>query len=159
MNIPLVRECGECHQCCKTMRVDDLDEPKPCGQWCKHIEHTAKPCTIYTDRPPSCHNFRCAWLDGHFPDWARPDRMKMVPVIGRNERAGNQEFFAFHVDQPGDELRPGAVRLMQALANSDVSSLVCHKGKAVRILCGNGEKGACMASLARESSQNSSMAR
>lgn len=51
--------CGSCTMCCKLMGVPELD--KPPGEWCKHCDPKVG-CTIYDDRPESCKDFECLWL-------------------------------------------------------------------------------------------------
>lgn len=51
--------CGSCTMCCKLMGVPELE--KPPGEWCKHCDPKVG-CTIYDDRPESCKDFECLWL-------------------------------------------------------------------------------------------------
>ena len=56
------RGCGECSACCVYPSIPELN--KPAGVRCDHLDECGK-CSIYALRPPSCRNYRCAWLDGH----------------------------------------------------------------------------------------------
>lgn len=68
------RTCGECTRCCTHLRVDEIAKP----DWtpCKHL--CAKGCGVYETRPPSCRVWRCVWLQGHFGEGARPDKIGVV---------------------------------------------------------------------------------
>lgn len=63
------RRCGPCTFCCTAAGVPELN--KPAGVPCEHI--TPEGCAIYEDRPESCRDFECAWLQGATPKQARPD--------------------------------------------------------------------------------------
>jgi len=61
------RECGECHACCVLPYIRGLRKAR--NTPCKHLK--SKPsskgcCSIYEDRPPTCHMFECGWKI--FPD-------------------------------------------------------------------------------------------
>lgn len=67
--------CGTCIMCCKLMAVEELS--KPAGRWCQHCD---KGCSIYPERPPSCREFECVYLQNAaiFPPLLRPDKSKCV---------------------------------------------------------------------------------
>ena len=69
------RICGPCTLCCKVLAIPELE--KPSNRWC---QHAARPqgCRIYSERPESCREFQCLWLQGLAPDWARPDKVHGV---------------------------------------------------------------------------------
>ena len=72
------KECGGCTACCKIMAITELD--KPAHQWCAHCD-IGKGCNIYGDRPQSCRDFECVWLQAGpevLDDSFRPDRVKVV---------------------------------------------------------------------------------
>lgn len=77
------RSCGSCTLCCKTMGVSDLlPEPKPPNRWCD-LCAIGSGCKVYADRPQTCRDFACIWLQdtqGLFPDDCRPDRIGVVFV-------------------------------------------------------------------------------
>ncbi len=69
--------CGGCTACCTTHGVESIGKPPhtPCS-FCQ--EHRG--CTIYTNRPDECQNFRCSWLVGNGGgDNRRPDKTGIVP--------------------------------------------------------------------------------
>lgn len=68
-----MRECAGCVACCTLTRVPELD--KPYGVTCCHV---CDGCAIYSERPQSCRDFRCAWLNGEMPDWMRPDKAHVM---------------------------------------------------------------------------------
>jgi hypothetical protein len=71
-----IRQCGDCSLCCKVLGIPELDKPK--DAWCPNFAAGAG-CRIYEDRPPSCHNFSCRWLNDLTmgPEW-KPSVCKMV---------------------------------------------------------------------------------
>lgn len=69
------RTCGGCTMCCKLLGIPELK--KMPGTWCSHC-HIGTGCRIYEERPQSCRDFMCMWLQGNAPDGARPDRSKVV---------------------------------------------------------------------------------
>lgn len=80
------RVCGDCTACCSAMAVPTIDKPAftPCSRLnTPETAPTARPgCNDYENRPASCRDFRCAWLDG-FPmtgSGDRPDRLGLVLV-------------------------------------------------------------------------------
>ncbi len=69
------RECGECSLCCTVLRVDELR--KLGGVDCVH-QLAEGGCGIHPSRPEICRAYRCAWLQGHFDESDRPDRLGAV---------------------------------------------------------------------------------
>lgn len=79
------RSCDGCSACCKVMHVLELN--KPANQWCEHCA-VWKGCLIYNERPTSCREFACLYLqDEQMPEELRPDRSKVVLSINRDETA------------------------------------------------------------------------
>ena len=70
------RHCGDCSLCCKVLGIPELDKPK--DSWCPNFA-AGIGCRVYEDRPPSCHNFSCRWLNDTSlgPEW-KPSVCKMV---------------------------------------------------------------------------------
>jgi hypothetical protein len=73
-------DCGTCTMCCKVMGVSELDKPK--NTQCEHCA-IGKGCKIYDDRPVSCKEFRCIWLQSQTLHAAmdlkmRPDKSKVI---------------------------------------------------------------------------------
>lgn len=73
------RSCGPCTLCCKVLAIDEKELKKPKDRWC---EHAAKGCgcRIHEQKPAMCKEFRCLWLQGHFREDQRPDRLHGVPI-------------------------------------------------------------------------------
>lgn len=69
------RACGLCSECCTNLKVPELD--KPAGEPCIHLV-AGKGCGIYEDRPQSCRDFSCLWLQGVGDFTVRPDRSHAV---------------------------------------------------------------------------------
>ena len=76
------RACGTCMMCCKVPYIKEFE--KPAGVWCKHAA-AGKGCVIYAERPESCRNFYCLWMqDARFgPEW-KPEKAKFVTYIQQN---------------------------------------------------------------------------
>lgn len=78
------RKCGACTTCCTVMRINDLEPPKPGFTDCPHQRKRRdrrgrKPgCTIYPDRPRTCRDWNCYWLDGLFEKQDRPDKIGLL---------------------------------------------------------------------------------
>ena len=83
MNLPVIsnrppnfKECGQCQKCC---------EGWVAGTAFGIPFHPNKPCTflqgkclVYSFRPDVCKKFYCAWVQGLFPDWMRPDKTNVL---------------------------------------------------------------------------------
>jgi len=76
------RQCGGCVACCTTMRIADLEPPKP---RCQHCPHEAQGCAIYPTRPNTCRMFECLWLSGRIggDDRRRPDQLGLIFTIAQ----------------------------------------------------------------------------
>lgn len=73
----MTRHCGPCTLCCTVMGVVDLKpEPKPAGTRCPH--ECSRGCRVYQDRPKTCGDFECIWLQGAAPKAWRPDKVGFV---------------------------------------------------------------------------------
>jgi hypothetical protein len=76
------RACGTCMMCCKVPAIEEF--AKPPGVWCRHAV-SGKGCNIYADRPRSCREFYCLWMqDESFgADW-KPEKAKFVVYVQEN---------------------------------------------------------------------------
>ena len=81
------RSCGSCTECCNVLQVNDLTPPKPGDTDCTHQVRKrrggrrlpkAGGCAIYDQRPQSCQEYRCYWLEGLLEGRDRPDRLGMI---------------------------------------------------------------------------------
>jgi hypothetical protein len=77
------RTCGDCTLCCKVLGVKELE--KPTGQYCQHAVKS-KGCGIYDSRPETCRSFRCMWLMGLWPMWAKPNKVHGVPGLTDSQK-------------------------------------------------------------------------
>lgn len=86
------RSCGGCTACCKTHEIEELS--KPANRWCPHCK-VGSGCAIYADRPPSCRDFGCVWLnlpDALPEDDQRPDKLGVVfSIFNMPEVTGDPE--------------------------------------------------------------------
>lgn len=101
--LPVIdRSCGPCTLCCSTHGVDDFenDSAYPDGvkqrhERCVHLKNQR--CGIYAERPTSCREFRCLWLQGLLPAHLRPDKVRAVADV--NGPGG--DMIVLHI-QPSD---------------------------------------------------------
>jgi hypothetical protein len=71
------RVCDACSACCRLWEIPELD--KPYDSPCQHQSKTG--CRIYSDgRPATCVDYKCLWLAGTMPWWARPDKGVLVDI-------------------------------------------------------------------------------
>lgn len=124
------RECGSCTQCCKTMRIAELDKPE--NSWCDHCD-IGTGCDIYETKPDECTSFVCGWLTA--PDFVqelgltddlRPDKSKVVLAMTRSEALGLTMVAYVDPDRP-DAYKNGNMGKFLA-ATSDVVPLVIITG-------------------------------
>jgi hypothetical protein len=83
-----VNHCGSCTLCCKLLGIPELDKPQ--DLWCKHCA-VGTGCRIYENRPASCRNFECLWLQSQkeakpLPPALRPDKSKMVLTFSQDRK-------------------------------------------------------------------------
>lgn len=71
---PDILSCGSCTLCCKVMAVTEIDKPR--GVWCGDCDKGVG-CRVYADRPPSCAEFDCVWLQSQ----SQPSMKKMAPEL------------------------------------------------------------------------------
>lgn len=80
------RSCGACTACCHSLVIEELD--KPAFSACAHQCVSGGGCDAYADRPASCRDFRCLWLDGHLDENDRPDKLGAIFTTTHDERVG-----------------------------------------------------------------------
>ena len=68
------RGCGTCTACCTVLAIEELDKPgfSRCPNECN------MGCKQYANRPGSCRDFTCLWLQGHLGKEDRPDKLGVV---------------------------------------------------------------------------------
>lgn len=72
-------QCGECQACCTAVGVHDLPEgQKPMWTRCQYQCDSG--CSIYEQRPPSCHDYWCMWQSGMLKGGVenRPDNLGVI---------------------------------------------------------------------------------
>lgn len=80
------RSCGECTACCLLLDIDELQ--KPAEVLCPSC--TGSGCGVYETRVSACRNYYCAWRRVEaMPDWARPDRLRVMFELTRPSPAQN----------------------------------------------------------------------
>lgn len=110
----MTRICGSCTLCCKLMEISEIE--KPVGEWCGFCS-VGNGCRIkyHAERPKSCGEFNCLWLQGIGTEDMRPDRSKVVMSATRNG-----ESLVLHVDpsRPEAYKAPGFYQAINRLADS-----------------------------------------
>lgn len=84
------RECGDCTACCDGHIIgnshgNEFGYQKPC------VFLVNKLCSIYIDRPKSCHDFQCAWTQNILPEWMKPSECGVLVSVEINKDI-NQQF-------------------------------------------------------------------
>lgn len=77
------RPCGDCTICCSGALVGEANGHQfGQGKKCHYL--VQEKCTIYNDRPETCRKYFCAWSQGIFPEWMKPNQCGvMVSVEGQ----------------------------------------------------------------------------
>lgn len=70
-----MQECGECNLCCKLLPINDTELSKEHSVMCSHCD---KDCTIYDNRPESCVNFNCNFIEDNLDITLRPDKTNII---------------------------------------------------------------------------------
>lgn len=79
---------------------DEAPFAKPAGAPCPHL--CAAGCAIYSERPPVCRRFRCAWLqETSLSELLRPDRCGVLLAVNTSVLGPGHAVYAY-------ELRPHA---------------------------------------------------
>lgn len=80
-------ECGECTACCNGMLAgESYNHIFGKTNKCHFLNGT---CSIYTIRPYVCRKYFCAWKQGLFPDFMRPDKCGTLISVELNN---NKQF-------------------------------------------------------------------
>jgi Fe-S-cluster containining protein len=83
------RPCGDCSACCEGhIRGNSYGNlfgyHKPC------VFLVDKACSIYKDRPNTCKAFQCAWSQGLFPEWMKPNLTGIIISVETNSEYNKQ---------------------------------------------------------------------
>ena len=113
----MARSCGPCTACCDALVIPELD--KPAFSECPHAiasgdAHCSGGCATYRDRPKSCSNFRCLWLDGHLGDGDRPDELGVIFTTAQHHQLGTLPMLI--EVRPGGAATPAVREAIQRLA-------------------------------------------
>ncbi len=121
---PNHRECGDCSLCCKLLAIPELN----CGEgdWCA-LCNPPKGCGSYENRPPSCHDFECLWLQGRMPENLKPNR---IGAVAHSSDGGATIKIHLDAGQTADAMDKGLRAFINAMdaegRNVRVSSLENH---------------------------------
>lgn len=118
------RECGTCTACCSTMIVPELN--KGAHRKCQHANEG---CVIYEQRPPTCADWDCLWVLGHFRDRDRPDKTGYVSWVMPTEQVRSWEHpvVAMREIKEGSTVVPTGARAIKKLNKSNVSVIVIKR--------------------------------
>jgi hypothetical protein len=72
------RECGECNLCCKWLTHEVYGQVITPNNPCRFVREC---CTIYEDRPETCKNYQCLWLQGVLPEWMYPHLIGVIVSV------------------------------------------------------------------------------
>lgn len=64
------RECGTCSACCRWPSIPELSKPR--GIACDRLAACGHGCTRYVERPWSCSEYQCSWIEGYGNAGDRP---------------------------------------------------------------------------------------
>jgi hypothetical protein len=115
------RECGNCNLCCKLLGISEIK--KPPGQWCGHVK-CGKGCAIYDNRPQSCRDFDCLWLQGAWPKALKPNKTKVVPTTDEGS-------VVLYVDSatPSAFRSPEMIKVIDRLLNTEPVFVVLRESR------------------------------
>ncbi|NDD85028.1 hypothetical protein EBZ38_12255 [bacterium] len=76
--------CGDCTACCDGhLTGDAFSVPFGPGSPCTFLIN--KSCTVYSFRPDVCKNYQCAWSQGLFPEWMKPNRCNILISVEQKD--------------------------------------------------------------------------
>lgn len=89
-----INRCGDCYSCCKSyasvnpneIEVVRLDVKYDWGRCNKLCDNNR--CTIYENRPRTCSDFECLYVESDLPEQYLPERVGFVTQL----RKTNDEF-------------------------------------------------------------------
>jgi hypothetical protein len=98
--VELGRVCGSCTVCCTgVLHTEIHGENIYRGKPCRYVDSDG--CSIYSDRPPVCISYTCAWLiDRNVPRWLKPSECGVVATW--REVAGIRYLDAAEIDRKMD---------------------------------------------------------
>lgn len=136
MNQPSLnfKPCGDCQVCCQGYLEGTAygmkfgltpNGPKPCG-------FLQKVCTVYSARPSMCSNYYCAWSQGLFPEWMKPNKSKVLVSVQTWSKG--QYLLATVIDKEFDQR---AIEELTNFTDQNSAPLVLVVGNQVSIKGGD----------------------
>ena len=89
MEIMKFRQCGDCTACCDGHIIGNSHGNK-FGYQKSCVFLVQKICSIYKDRPNSCHSYQCAWTQNLFPEWMKPNNCGVLISVEINKDDNRQ---------------------------------------------------------------------
>ena len=117
------RECGKCNLCCKLLRISEIK--KPPGRSCDHAK-CGKGWAIYDNRPQSCRDFNCLWLQGAWPEALKPNKTKVVPGTTADR---SSVILYVDSDTPSAYRSPEMIKVLDKLLNAGPVFVVLRKSR------------------------------
>jgi hypothetical protein len=131
----LNRACGTCVTCCTVMGITELAKPR--HEVCRHSFEQG--CRIYAERPQTCRQFYCAWIQGEGNEEDRPDKLgvffwrQFTPPLRENVLICEEAF-------PGAAKQPRAQAILDARAKIELIVIRSHGSDIVLSLVGPPDK-------------------
>jgi hypothetical protein len=127
----VTRKCGECRACCVVLGFDarpgEAPFAKPAGIACPHLCPSG--CGIYTQRPPVCIRFQCAWLQvPSLPASLRPDRCGVLFAMNDNILGEGHAVYAYELVADASDHDPAAT-VLEEVAHEATVILVRADGR------------------------------
>jgi hypothetical protein len=116
------RRCGGCSACCEALPVEAVKSAR--YERCAHQRRGYRCCSIYSERPKFCIEFKCSWLRGEFAIRDRPD--KIGCVVTRDHGSAVGVFYSFReiYDRSFDQSR--VMKLIQKLRSRNLNVVVIY---------------------------------
>lgn len=92
--------CGDCTACCDGNLIGNAYGVKFGNNIsCSFLIN--KKCSIYSVRPSVCKKYQCAWTQGLFPDWMKPNISGVLASVENNQNCQFLRIVKIHtnVDQ------------------------------------------------------------
>jgi hypothetical protein len=134
----IVRECGDCYECCVRVPVHAFNKPKDKGCEYLNIIQPCGACGIYSERPSECKTYTCSWLEGRVPVELRPKESGILLESARFDWNGRRIYILL-----GFVYQPGAItryrKQLEAAAVNGVVIGLADEATGETQICGESE--------------------
>lgn len=68
-----MNDCGECTACCTVFSIPEIGKEK-------HVKcsYCSNGCTIHDERPDTCRNYECLYIQSEWEEDLRPDKCGVI---------------------------------------------------------------------------------